>query len=247
MSLLLITVLAGSIVATAFLSGIFGMAGGMILIGILLAILPVPAAMALHAVTQLASNGWRAFLWRRHIVWPPVAVYAAGGVAALAAWSLTQYVPSAPIALIMLGVSPFMTRLVPARFKPNPESRPQAALYGAICISMMLLTGVAGPLLDSFFLGGKLTRQQIVSTKSACQVFGHALKLLYFGGIVDQAAGVEPIVAMIAVVCAMAGTTLARRVLESMSDTQYRVWATRIVTAIACFYILQGSYLLVTA
>ena len=55
-------------VATAFLSGIFGMAGGLILMGVLLALMPVPAAMMLHGVTQLASNGWRAFLWRDHIV-----------------------------------------------------------------------------------------------------------------------------------------------------------------------------------
>ena len=56
-------------VFTAFLSGIFGMAGGMVLIGVLLVVLPLPMAMVLHAVTQMASNGWRAFLWWRHIQW----------------------------------------------------------------------------------------------------------------------------------------------------------------------------------
>src|SRR3954463_13626565 len=51
-------------VGTAFLSGLFGMAGGLILIGVLLALMPLPTAMVLHAITQMASNGWRAFLWR---------------------------------------------------------------------------------------------------------------------------------------------------------------------------------------
>ncbi len=69
MSALAILGLAALMTATAFLSGIFGMAGGLVLIGVLLAIMPVPTAMALHAVTQMASNGWRALLWRRHIVW----------------------------------------------------------------------------------------------------------------------------------------------------------------------------------
>jgi hypothetical protein len=32
------------------------MAGGLVLVGVLLALLPLPAAMALHAVTQIASN-----------------------------------------------------------------------------------------------------------------------------------------------------------------------------------------------
>jgi len=55
MSLILTAVVLVTMVATAFLSGIFGMAGGLILIGVLLVILPVPEAMMLHGVTQMAS------------------------------------------------------------------------------------------------------------------------------------------------------------------------------------------------
>ena len=72
MTPLLIAALGILMVATAFLSGLFGMAGGLILIGVLLTILPLPSAMVLHAITQMASNGWRAFLWRAHIRWRPV-------------------------------------------------------------------------------------------------------------------------------------------------------------------------------
>ena len=65
-------------IGTAFLSGIFGMAGGLILIGVLLVVFPLPTAMVLHAMTQMASNGWRAILWWRHIVWKSMAFYVAG-------------------------------------------------------------------------------------------------------------------------------------------------------------------------
>ena len=41
-------------IGTALLSGVFGMAGGLILIGVLLFIFPLPTAMVLHAVTQMA-------------------------------------------------------------------------------------------------------------------------------------------------------------------------------------------------
>src|SRR5213075_1784518 len=75
MTPLVIAALGLLMVATAFLSGLFGMAGGMILIGVLLALMPLPTAMVLHAITQMASNGWRAFLWRAHIRWRPVFVY----------------------------------------------------------------------------------------------------------------------------------------------------------------------------
>ena len=114
-------------VATAFLSGLFGMAGGLILIGVLLTILPLPSAMVLHAITQMASNGWRAFLWRSHIRWRPVAIYLIGAALALGAWSITRYVPDKPIALLLLGVTPFMARLTPRGLKPNPDSIGRAA------------------------------------------------------------------------------------------------------------------------
>jgi uncharacterized membrane protein YfcA len=70
------------------------MAGGLILIGALLAILPVPAAMVLHAVTQIASNAWRGLLWREHVRWPTVGAYVSGCSLAVVAWSFTQYVPA---------------------------------------------------------------------------------------------------------------------------------------------------------
>jgi uncharacterized membrane protein YfcA len=182
----IILALTITMVATAFLSGIFGMAGGMILIGVLLFLLPLPAAMVLHAVTQMASNAWRAILWWRHILWHAAAAYAAGCALALLAWSVWRYTPSTPVALLMLGVTPFMARAVPDSFKPDPDSAVQGTLYGTICMTLLLLTGVSGPLIDTYFLGGKLDRRQIVATKAICQVFGHAAKLLYFGALIDR-------------------------------------------------------------
>src|ERR1700682_975546 len=76
MTPLMIAALGLLMVATAFLSGLFGMAGGLILIGVLLTLMPLPSAMVLHAITQMASNCWRAFLWRR-----PIRRRAVGGCA----------------------------------------------------------------------------------------------------------------------------------------------------------------------
>src|SRR4051812_20619248 len=152
---IMIAALGLLMVGTAFLSGLFGMAGGLILIGILLALMPLPTAMVLHAITQMASNGWRALLWRRHIRWRPVAVYLVGCALALGTWSITRYVPDKPVALLLLGVTPFMARLMPPSLKPDPESIWQGALYGWLCMGLMLMTGVSGPLMDTFFLGGK--------------------------------------------------------------------------------------------
>jgi uncharacterized membrane protein YfcA len=244
MTPLLISALGLLMVATAFLSGLFGMAGGLILIGVLLTILPLPSAMVLHAITQMASNGWRALLWRSHIRWRPVSIYLIGCALALGLWSITRYVPDKPIALLLLGVTPFMARLTPRGLKPNPDSIWQGTFYGSICMGLMLMTGVSGPLMDTFFLGGNFGRREVVATKAACQVASHFVKLVYFGSIIDQAATLDPVLAGVAVVASMTGTTLARRLLEAMTDLQFRTWARRLITTVASYYIIYGSWLL---
>ena len=245
MTPVLMLVLGLTITATSFLSGIFGMAGGMILIGILLAALPLVDAMALHAVTQMASNGWRGLLWWRHVRLAAAAAYLTGCCAAMLLWSFFRYVPSAPTAMLFLGLTPFAARLLPEGLKPDAGRISHGVVYGAICMCLLLLTGVAGPLIDTYFLGGKLDRREIVATKALCQLFGHGVKLFYFSSVIEQAASVDPAMMVVAIATSMVGTTFARRFLEAMSDAQYRTWAGRIIASISGYYVLQGTYLLI--
>jgi uncharacterized membrane protein YfcA len=147
----------------------------------------------------------------------------------------------------LLGVTPFLVRLFPADLKPDPESPLQGMLYGSVCMMLMLLTGVAGPLLDTYFLGGRLDRREIVATKAMCQLIGHGLKLVYFGGIIEQAAALDPLLAGLAILASMLGTSLSKRFLEAMSDAQYRRWAGRLINAIATWFVAHGAWLLVVA
>lgn len=231
-------------VFTAFLSGIFGMAGGMVLIGVLLFLLPLPMAMVLHAVTQMASNGWRAILWWRHIQWRITVFYVLGCFIAVGAWSLTLYVPEKAVALLMLGLSPFALRILPERLLPATLGPLQAMGGGIACMALMLLTGVTGPLIDQLFLRSQMNRRQIVATKASCQVFGHGSKLLYFGALIEQAGSVEPWVLVIAVAASMIGTSLGKQILERLSDGQFRMWAGRLITVLGLYYVGYGLVLL---
>ena len=106
---------------------------------------------------------------------------------------------------------------------------------------------VSGPLLDAFFVHSNLDRREVVATKAATQVFAHALKIAYFGAMLAvDGEGVAPALFAIAVVCAMIGTTLARRLLEAMSDAQFRQWTRAIVLTMAAIYLVQGLNLLWT-
>ena len=244
MSALLAVSLSLLMVGTAFLSGIFGMAGGLILIGVLLFIFPLPTAMVLHAVTQMASNGWRAVLWWRHIVWKSAIFYVAGCLVAVGLWSITLYVPDKAVALLLLGLSPFIIRAIPERILPRSFGPLQVAVTGLLSMMLMLLTGVTGPLLDTMFLRSPLERRQIVATKAASQVFGHGFKLVYFGALIAEVGRVEPWFLLIAVASSMIGTSLGKLLLEKLTDKQFRLWSNRLITGLATWYVGYGLVLL---
>ena len=232
-------------IGTAFLSGIFGMAGGLILIGVLLVVFPLPTAMVLHAITQMASNGWRATLWWRHIEWKTIAFNVAGSLASVGLWSIWLYVPDKAMALLMLGLSPFVVRAIPEKLMPRTFGPAQVAGTGFIAMMLMLTTGVTGPLLDTMFLRSPFERRQIIATKAACQVFSHGFKLVYFGALIDQAGQVEPWFLGVAIASSIVGTSLGKLLLERLSDKQFRVWSNRLITALASYYVGYGLVLMV--
>ena len=240
----LIAVLVAVMTVTSFVSGIFGMAGGMILLGILLAVLPLPDAMALHAVTQMTSNGWRGLLWIRYVRWLSAFWSLFGRGVAFVVWSLCLYVPPASLTFVLLGAAPFVVRIMPLEIKPDPNRPMDGIVVGAASMVLMLLSGVSGPLIDTFFLGGNFERREVVATKAACQICCHSAKLVYFGGIVDQAGALDHSIVALGVIATVAGSSLAKPVLERLTDAQYRFWANRFITGIACLYLARGLYLL---
>jgi hypothetical protein len=75
-------------------------------------------------------------------------------------------------------------------------------------------------------------------------VAGHLSKLLYFAALVSDGAALHPVMLGLAIAASMAGTTAARRILEAMTDRQFRTWADRVITVIALYYLGQGAWLL---
>ena len=242
---LFVAILAVSALVTSFVSGILGMAGGMILMGILLALMPLPAAMMLHGVTQLASNAWRAILWRAVVDWRVFREYVLGALAAMAVFVVLQLVVSKPIALIVMGFTPFITLVLPEKLHLNVERRGHSFACGAVCSVLSLTAGVSGPILDVFFVRSKMSRQAVVATKAMTQSFSHLQKIAYFGGIVAVAGGeLDPWLGAMMVLLAIAGTTLSRQVLERMDDQAFRFWTRWTVMVLGVFYLGQGAWLL---
>jgi len=248
-SLPILVALAIVAVVTSFISGIFGMAGGMLLIGFLLALLPVPVAMVFHGVIQIAANGWRAWLWRHHVRWSVVLQFGSGTAVSLVVLSFFNFVPDKALVLMMVGLTPFVALAVPQRIAPDIERGGQAFLAGVIGGAMQLVAGITGPLLDIFYVRTGMTRQTNIATKAAAQVLGHLTKVTYFAGLIDNPAGRDLeqwLVMAYAAAFAVLGTTLSRTVLDRMSDRQFYHWTRRVILAIGVVYLAQGIWLMVT-
>lgn len=249
-SLPILAALAVVAVVTSFISGIFGMAGGMLLIGFLLVLLPVPVAMVFHGVIQIAANGWRAWLWRHHVRWSVVLQFGAGAGASLVVFSFFDFVPPKSMVLVAVGITPFIALAVPQRIAPNIERGGQAFLAGAIGGAIQLVSGVTGPLLDIFYVRTGMTRQVNVATKAAAQVLGHLTKVIYFALVIEGPAGRDPeqwLVMGFAAAFAVLGTTLSRSFLDRMSDKQFYHWTRRVILALGAVYIGQGVWMMVNS
>lgn len=241
LSLLRLAELAGATFATSFISGILGMAGGMILMGVLLVLMPVAPAMMLHGIAQLAANGWRALLLRKEIDWRVVAGYAAGAGVVSAIFMLLHVAVDKAAALIAMGLTPFAALALPSRLQLDVARRWHPFACGALCTVLALTAGVAGPILDVFFARSTMSRHRVVATKAATQSLSHILKIAYFGGVVGVARDSVPLwLAVSVVLLAVTGTSASRRLLERISDASFRAWTRWVIMAIGAVYLASG-------
>ena len=238
--------IGAAVIVTSIISGIFGMAGGLILMLILGLALPVQSAMILHGVTQFFSNGWRAVLWRQWIDWRIVGLYTLGAAPAILLPLALAYVPDKPIMLITLGLVPYAALLVPTRLALDASKTWHAVACGFFVAGLQLISGVAGPLLDTFFVRSKIDRRAVVATKATTQALSHTLKVGYYGSLITNAPTLGLDVYGAAILAAIVGTTLAGPVLEKMSNENFRKWTKTIVLIVGGISILQGLWLLQT-
>lgn len=239
-----------SVFVTSFLSGVLGMVGGMILMAIYLALLPFEWAMALHGATQITSNGFRAFLFRKSIAWPAVRYYLAGAIGIfLVLLGLTVRMPT-PIAFVLLGSVPWFA-LALRRLGELDFARPRhAAACGLFVTGAHLTAGVSGPLLDAFFVRGPFDRRQVIGTKAVTQTLGHAGKVLIYVPLVlvsTEAAPVSPVVWPAVLFAALVGTRAGRSVVDRLDDGLFRRLTGRLVLALATICLVRGGWTLVSA
>jgi uncharacterized membrane protein YfcA len=238
-------ILLVSVFLTSMLSGIFGMAGGLVLLGILLLILPVGTAIAVQGAIQLIANGSRAFFSRAYIDLRVLAIMTAGLLVAAAALFILRYTPDLATVCITVGFLPILL-WIPQSWLALDASKPHHAfICGLLGGGINLAVGVAGPTIDMFFIRTPMDRRTIIATKAAAQVVNHAAKIAFYWSATATLAPLEWGAIALAAPFAVLGTSAGHWVLQRLTDANFKRWTRLIVTAIGIYYLARGIFLLI--
>lgn len=238
-------VIFAAVLATAILSGVLGMAGGVILMGVLVLLLPVSTAMVVHGVVQAASNGARWAFLRRHMQWRIVPPYLGGAALVVAAFAALTLVPTAGVALMLIGAFPWLARATPRFPRLDMRSPVTAFACGAAVTAAQLLAGASGPLLDAFYLHSSLDRRQVVASKAFTQTLGHLAKVGYYAVLVAGSApvgDVSPWLLAAACVLAVAGARIGTRLLDRLDEKRFRAVSGRVILALGAACFAKGAF-----
>jgi len=238
-----LAIIGVTIVLSSFISGVFGMAGGMVLLGVLLVYLDVASAMILFSIIQFFANGLRVAQWWSFVRWRIVWLYCVGGAVAFGGMRLIEFVPDKALVYLLLGLMPFVVEAVPTAARPNIEWRGLPFITGVLTTIVQFLAGVGGVFLDLFFQKSMLDRKTTLATKAVVQTLSHVLRAVYFLSLapIGDAVTIGPL--LLSVVLAIAGTALAPYVIERMTDHGFRQWTRALIFGISAVYLVRAGSL----
>ncbi len=217
-----LAILVVAALATSALSAVVGMAGGITLLAVMLLFLPPLAAIPVHGVVQLVSNGSRALIQREHVDRGILLRYGLllvpAGFAGL--WLAQQLPPASTRVLIGAFVLVATWRPGWLLLGGHPERTDPTLRFvglGGVVGFLNATLGATGPLIAPFFLNLGLSRQALIGTKAGCQTLGHLAKTLVFGvGGFAFASHLGPLLWLCAAVGV--GTWLGSRALHHVSE-----------------------------
>lgn len=232
----------------AVISGLFGMAGGLIFMGIIASFMSVSAAMVVHGVVQSVSNGSRSTILRDHIRWDILGWQSLGALPAIFLMLWLAFTPNKSQLFLALGVLPLLLWLPKGVLAGDAEKPAHAVLCGTMVMGLNLSAGVAGPALDFFYVRTALSRKAIVATKAVTMFVSHLVKIGYFGiplMRIQGLADLPPIwVFAFAIPAVIIGTKTGTSLLERFSDVGFRKYTRILVTVVGAVYVLRGLALL---
>lgn len=232
---IVILIIASFVGAT--ISGVIGMGGGMVLLGVMTAILPEAAVVPIHGVVQLSANTTRTIAFLRHVHWRIFFIYVVpaslGVYLATLLWSGATMDWFKP--LIGLFILAF---LIWRRYSPTLRNVPLwvYAPLGLVVGFLAIFVGATGPFIAPFFLRDDFKKEQVIATKAACQLCVHFWKIPAFIALGFDYLEHWQLLAML-VAAVIVGTFVGKHLLGKMSERFFLILFQTVLAGLAVYLI----------
>lgn len=221
--------------ATSVISGMTGMAGGILLLSLMAPFFTPTVLIPLHGIVQLASNATRTVLLKSHIDRHIAVLFVMGSVVGtLFGTPFIQLLPENMFRLL-LGCFILIMTWMP-KLKNAPQHPWTFAGVGAGAGFLSLFVGATGPFIAPFFLHSGLDKKGLVASKAFCQAVLHMTKMVaYFVSGFVLTPWLEELAWMIPAV--ILGNMLGKKILLKLPEEQFRL-ILKILITLAAFRVI---------
>ena len=235
---------AGILIFAAFLTSAltatFGIGGGVVLLAVMASLVPVAVLIPVHGVVQLGSNGGRALVQIRHVVWPMLGVFSLGAL--VGALIGGQLVVTLPEVLLKSFVGLFVLFTVwGPKVKGGKGGPVGLAVGGAFATVLTMFVGATGPFVAALLAPRLDDRKRYVGTHAMAMTLQHALKIIVFGFLGFAFGAWVPLMAAM-VAAGFAGTLIGSRLLHALPEQAFRIAFRWLLTLLAVQLIASAGW-----
>jgi len=223
-------ILAIAALLTSMVSAILGMAGGVMLLAVMLCFLTHADSIPTHAAVQIASNGTRVMAFARNVDWRALRRFLIGavpgaGVGMLLLWALGQPEQSEPYLKTIIGAFILLATFLP---KPKGDGAHRERWFDFPAIGLAagvaaLTVGAIGPLIAPIFARRGFVKERLIATKAICQLCIHTLKIPAFLLVRDLDVSRLGTLAVVMICMVIPGTLLGKRMVKPISERNFKI------------------------
>ena len=225
---------------TAALSGVAGIGGGTILIGVLYALGLAPTvAVPLHAAVQFVSNLSRTVAYLKHVEWR-----AAGWFLLTAAPTPFLVAPlveqlNASVSLLLLA-GLILTSLLPSKDGGEPLPPVPSFLFaGFLNGTIGMFVSATGLFIGRLFLRPEWPKEKVIATLAMTQTLGHLLRVFGYASV-GFAVTARLDLLLPLVLAVIAGTFAGRQLHRYLDEARFRTLFKAILLVLSLKLIYDG-------
>jgi uncharacterized membrane protein YfcA len=225
---------------TAVLSGVAGIGGGTVLIGVFYALGLAPGvAVPLHATVQFVSNGSRTLAYLKHVEWRAAGWFLL--TAAPTPFLVAPLVAAANVNVILLLLAGLiLTSLIPSKEGGEPlKPVPAVLLAGFLNGTLGMFVSATGLFVGRLFLRPEWSKETVIATLAMTQTLGHLLRVLGYASV-GFAVTTQLDVLVPLLLATVAGTFAGRRLHEHLDEARFRALFKLILVVLSAKLIYDG-------